>query len=106
MSINSIFCHEICFEFEQKLNASFHFVESEEVNETTAPVMRRQKNVNSNNSERSVRRISYLRATANDISLQESEKVEESVNEFKEEKPKEKSPLSEELNMLSQFLKR
>lgn len=64
--------------------------------------MRRQKNINSNNSERSVRRISYLRATANDISLQESEKVEESVKEFKEEK----TPLSEELQMLSQYFKR
>lgn len=81
---------------------NFHFTESDEGNETTAPVMRRQKTVNSNNSERSVRRISYLRATANDISLQESDKVEESVNELKEEKV----PLSDELQMLSQFFKR
>lgn len=68
--------------------------------------MRRQKNVNNNSTERSVRRISYLRATANDISLQESDKIEENVTtnatEIKEEKPQ----LSEELQMLSQYFKR
>lgn len=65
--------------------------------------MRRQKNANSSSgSERSVRRISYLRATANDISLQETAKVEESLEETKEEK----ANLSDELQMLSQFFKR
>lgn len=68
--------------------------------------MRRQKNVNNNSTERSVRRISYLRATANDISLQESDKIEENemtnATEIKEEKPQ----LSEELQMLSQYFKR
>lgn len=66
--------------------------------------MRRQKNANSSSgSERSVRRISYLRATANDISLQESAKKEEkSVEETKDEK----TNLSDELQMLSQFFKR
>lgn len=64
--------------------------------------MRRQKNVNNSNAERSVRRISYLRATANDISLQESEKIEDNVNEQKAEKPL----LSEELQMLEQLFKR
>lgn len=78
------------------------FTESEEINETTAPVMRRQKNANVNSAERSVRRISYLRATANDISLQESEKVEECVKEVKEDKP----ALSEELQMLARFFRR
>lgn len=76
--------------------------ESDEINEATAPVMRRQKAVNNNSAERSVRRISYLRATANDISLQESENVEESVNEIKDDKP----TLSEELQMLAQFFRR
>lgn len=65
--------------------------------------MRRQKNANSSSgSERSVRRISYLRATANDISLQEAAKVEASVVETKDEK----TNLSDELQMLSQFFKR
>lgn len=68
--------------------------------------MRRQKNVNNNSTERSVRRISYLRATANDISLQESDKIEENVTtnatEIKEEKPQ----LSEDLQMLTQYFKR
>lgn len=66
--------------------------------------MRRQKtNANSSSgSERSVRRISYLRATANDISLQESAKKEENVEETKDEK----TNLSDELQMLSQFFKR
>lgn len=81
------------------------FVESEvieESKETTAPVMRRQKTAYSNSSERSVRRISYLRATANDdISLQESVKVEESVEELKDEKTK----LSDELQMLAKYFK-
>lgn len=63
--------------------------------------MRRQKNINNNNTERSVRRISYLRATANDISLQESDKVEENIEKTKDEKP-----LSDELQMLNQFFKR
>lgn len=66
--------------------------------------MRRQKaNTNSSSgSERSVRRISYLRATANDMSLQESAKKEEQVEETKDEK----TNLSDELQMLSQFFKR
>lgn len=66
--------------------------------------MRRQKaNANSSSgSERSVRRISYLRATANDMSLQESAKKEEQVEETKDEK----TNLSDELQMLSQFFKR
>lgn len=82
---------------------SFAFAESEGNNETTAPVMRRQKNINSSNNERSVRRISYLRATANDISLQETEKVQEKVQEeFKDES----THLTDELQMLVQFFKR
>lgn len=86
-----------------QLNDFYGFIiESEEINETTAPVMRRQKNINNNSAERSVRRISYLRATANDISLQESEKVEECVNEIRDDKPS----LSEELQLLAQFFRR
>lgn len=71
--------------------------------------MRRQKCANNNSTERSVRRISYLRATANDISLQETDKIEGKITtnetEVKEVKP-EKPQLSEELQMLSQFFKR
>lgn len=82
------------------------FAESEATKEgtkeITAPVMRRQKTAHSNNTERSVRRISYLKATANDMSLQESEKVEESVEEIKDDK----IHLSDELQMLAQFFKR
>lgn len=63
--------------------------------------MRRQKASNISGSERSVRRISYLKATANDISLQETEKVAESVDELKEEK----AQLSDELQMLVQYFK-
>lgn len=75
---------------------------TEETKETTAPVMRRQKTAHSNSTERSVRRISYLRATANDMSLQESEKVAESVEELKDDK----TQLSDELQMLIQYFKR
>lgn len=65
--------------------------------------MRRQKTAHSNSSERSVRRISYLRATANDdMSLQESVKVEESVEELKDEK----TQISDELQMLVKYFKR
>lgn len=92
--------------FDSILFVNLIFTESETIEECTkkltAPVIRRQKTAHSNTTERSVRRISYLKATANDMSLQESEKLEESVNEIKDEK----IPLSDELQMLIQFFKR
>lgn len=68
--------------------------------------MRRQKNANSSSgSERSVRRISYLRATANDISIQETTtKIEDRVEKLNDDKTHQE--LSDELQMLSQFFKR
>lgn len=62
----------------------FHLplAESADPHEYPAPVMRRPKNRDSNSNNSAVRRISYLRATANDMSEQETEQAHEtSTNE-------------------------
>lgn len=55
-----------------------YFAEAEESKECKVPVTLRSKN---NNNTSSVRRISYLRATANDISVQETESIGENIVE-------------------------
>lgn len=64
-------------------------------------MIRRPKST-SNTTERPVRRISYLRATANDISVQE----QATLNECTEKLPLEKEQnLCDELQQLIQFSK-
>lgn len=68
----------------------------------TTAVIRRPKSSNSS-TDRPVRRISYLRATANDISVQESTNLDECIEKLPLEKDQ---CLNDELQQLIQFCKK
>lgn len=65
-------------------------------------VIRRPKSSN-NSADRPVRRISYLRATANDISVQESTSLAECIKKLPLENDQ---CLNDELQQLLQFCKK
>lgn len=86
--------------------------ESEETNGSTAPVMRRPKNKDSNsNSNSAVRRISYLRATANDISEQNTEQINEmsandsAQNHSQSDKGKDECDRNDDLQQFLEYLR-
>lgn len=83
---------------------NFDFVSN--ISATTTVVLRRQKHVG-NNSDRPVRRISYLRATANDTSAQEITVAEETAAIAPCADISEKGePVEDDLRVFLNYLKR
>lgn len=72
---------------------------------TETVVLRRPK-TNSNIVDRPVRRISYLKATANDISVQTEETELPQTIEQPTDKSMEKDNSSDDLQLFIQYLKR